>query len=100
MVLVGLQFAREMVRDPHYVEIRETLRRVAAQENVIVIRFFEAMQIINQVQSAARARGGRILPRRSWLQLPGAIRRPRHHARRFCEEHAEAAAALTDYTPK
>lgn len=55
VVLVGLQFAREMVRDPHYIEIRETLRRVAAQENVIVIRFFEAMQIIDQVQSAASA---------------------------------------------
>ena len=51
VVLVGLQFAKEMVRDPHYVDIRETLRRVAAQENVIVIRFFEAMQIINQAQN-------------------------------------------------
>jgi len=53
VVLVGLQFAREMVRDPHYVAIRETLRRVAAQENVIVIRFFEAMQIINEAQQGA-----------------------------------------------
>ena len=52
VVLVGLQFAREMVHDPHYIEIRETLRRVAAQENVIVIRFFEAMQIIDQAQNA------------------------------------------------
>ena len=50
VVLVGLQFAREMVREPHYVEIRETLRKLAVQENVIVIRFFEAMQIINQAQ--------------------------------------------------
>ena len=53
VVLVGLQFAREMLRDAHYVEIRETLRRVAAQENVIVIRFFEAMQIIDQAQGAS-----------------------------------------------
>ncbi len=51
VVLVGLQFAKEMVRDPHYVDIRETLRKLAAQENVIVIRFFEAMQIINQAQN-------------------------------------------------
>ena len=51
VVLVGLQFAKEMVRDPHYVEIRETLRKLAAQENVIVIRFFEAMQIIDQAQN-------------------------------------------------
>jgi acyl-CoA thioesterase I len=55
VVLVGLQFAREMLRDDHYVEIRETLRRVAAQENVIVIRFFEAMQIIDQAQSVSPA---------------------------------------------
>jgi hypothetical protein len=48
----GLQFAKEMLRDAHYVEIRETLRKLAAQENVIVIRFFEAMQIINQAQQS------------------------------------------------
>jgi lysophospholipase L1-like esterase len=46
VVLVGLQFAPQMLRDSHYIEIRETLRKVAADENVIVIRFFEAMQII------------------------------------------------------
>ena len=47
VVLVGLQFAKEMLRDAHYVEIRETLRKIAAQENVVVIRFYEAMQIID-----------------------------------------------------
>ena len=94
VVLVGLQFASEMVHDPHYVDIRETLRRVAAQENVIVIRFFEAMQIINQAQGSGAepvARG--ILARRGRLQLPRAICRARHHARRLRQEHAEAAAA-------
>jgi lysophospholipase L1-like esterase len=54
VVLVGLQFAKEMLRDAHYVEIRETLRKVAAQENVIVIRFFEAMQIIDQASANGR----------------------------------------------
>jgi len=54
VVLVGLQFAREMLRDAHYAEIRDTLRKVAAQENVIVVRYYEAMQIINQ---AAREGG-------------------------------------------
>lgn len=48
VVLVGLQFAKEMLRDAHYNEIRDTLRKVAARENVIVVRFYEAMQIINQ----------------------------------------------------
>jgi len=50
VVLVGLQFAREMVNDPHYIKIRDALRQLAAQENVIVIRFFEAMQIIEHAQ--------------------------------------------------
>jgi hypothetical protein len=48
VVLVGLQFAPQMLRDAHYVEIRDTLRRVAADEGVVVVRFFEAMQILNQ----------------------------------------------------
>ena len=47
VVLVGLQFAPQMLRDAHYVEIREALRRVAVDEKVIVVRFFEAMQILN-----------------------------------------------------
>lgn len=57
VVLVGLQFAKQMQRDAHYIDIRETLRRVAAQENVLVIRFFEAMQIFNRVE----AHGGPIV---------------------------------------
>jgi acyl-CoA thioesterase-1 len=52
VLLVGLQFAKEMLRDAHYVEIRETLRKLAAQKNVIVVRFYEAMQIIGQAQAA------------------------------------------------
>ena len=55
VVLVGLQFANQMLRDAHYVEIRETLRAIAAQENVIVIRFYEAMQIIGQSAATAEA---------------------------------------------
>ena len=51
VVLVGLQFAREMQRDAQYIEVREALRQVAAKENVIVIRFFEAMQIIDRIEA-------------------------------------------------
>jgi acyl-CoA thioesterase I len=50
VVLVGLQFAPQMLRDAHYIKIRDTLRKVATEENVIVVRFFEAMQIIEQAQ--------------------------------------------------
>ena len=48
VVLVGLQYASEMQRDAHYVEIRDSLRTLAAQENVLVVRFFEAMQIVTR----------------------------------------------------
>jgi lysophospholipase L1-like esterase len=47
VVLVGLQFAPRMTRDEHYVQIRETLRKIAANENVPVVRFYEAMQIVS-----------------------------------------------------
>jgi lysophospholipase L1-like esterase len=47
VVLVGLQFAPRMARDEHYVQIRETLRKIAANENVPVVRFYEAMQIVS-----------------------------------------------------
>ncbi len=54
VVLVGLQFAPQMLRDAHYVEIRETLRRVAADEGVVVVRFFEAMQILNPASNESQ----------------------------------------------
>ena len=52
VVLVGLQFAPQMLRDAHYVKIRETLRAVAAQERTIVVRFFEAIEILNRGEDA------------------------------------------------
>lgn len=47
VVLVGLQFASQVMRDEHYVEVREALRKLAAEKGVLVVRFFEAMQILN-----------------------------------------------------
>jgi lysophospholipase L1-like esterase len=55
VVLVGLQFASEMLRDAHYKAIRDTLRKVAAEEEVPVIRFYEAMQIVNGPTAATPA---------------------------------------------
>ena len=55
-----------MLREAHYKELREALRKLAAQEKVIIIRFFEAMQIINQAdrqgagERAIRTRRGRL----------------------------------------
>lgn len=50
VILVGLQYADSMVGDPHYVAVRDMLRRLAARENVIVVRRAEAMQIIKQAK--------------------------------------------------
>jgi acyl-CoA thioesterase I len=47
VLLVGLQFTNQVLRDAHYAEVRDTLRKLAAAENVIVVRLYEAMQILN-----------------------------------------------------
>jgi acyl-CoA thioesterase-1 len=54
VVLVGLQFAPEMLRDKHYKLIRDTLRAVGAREKVIVIRLYEAMEILNKAAEAGQ----------------------------------------------
>jgi acyl-CoA thioesterase I len=54
VVLVGLQFAPEMLRDAHYKRVRDTLRRVAASENVLIVRFYEAMEILNKAEKNDR----------------------------------------------
>lgn len=55
VVLVGLQFVHPMAQDEHYKAVREALRRIAAQENVIIIRRYEAMQFLSQAGQATAA---------------------------------------------
>jgi lysophospholipase L1-like esterase len=50
LILVGLQGVGEMLRDQHYIAVRDMLRKVAARENVIIIRRSEAMKIIDQAK--------------------------------------------------
>jgi lysophospholipase L1-like esterase len=52
VVLVGLQFTPQAMRDEHYVEVREALRKLAAEKGVLVLRFYEAMQILNAATEA------------------------------------------------
>ena len=40
--LVGLQFVRPMAQDAHYDAVRKLLRRIAAQEDVMIVRRYEA----------------------------------------------------------
>ena len=51
VVLVGLQYTPRFVRDESYAAIRETLKRVAAAENVLYVRRYEAMQFIAKTRA-------------------------------------------------
>jgi len=53
VVLVGLQYVPPMAQDEHYKAVRDLLRRLAAKENVIIIRRYEAMQFLSQTDQAA-----------------------------------------------
>ena len=46
VVLVGLQYTPQFARDENYFAIREVLRRVAAAQNVLYVRRYDAMQFI------------------------------------------------------
>lgn len=52
VVLVGLQYVSGMARDSHYQAIRVALRRIAQEENVIIVRRYEAMELIEKAQRA------------------------------------------------
>jgi hypothetical protein len=51
VVLVGLQFVDRMARDEHYQAVRTMLRAAAAEENVVIVRRYEAMQVIAAAQA-------------------------------------------------
>jgi lysophospholipase L1-like esterase len=53
VVLVGLQYAPQTLRDEHYIRIREALRKLGIDEKVIVIRFYEAAQMLSQQAAGA-----------------------------------------------
>ena len=55
VVLVGLQYVSEMARDAHYLAIRVALRRIAQEENVIIVRRYEAMEILDKARRAEAA---------------------------------------------
>lgn len=58
VVLVGLQYVDRMAQDDHYRAIRELIRKVAAQENVIAVRRYEAQRLLAQ----AAGSGGGLVP--------------------------------------
>jgi acyl-CoA thioesterase-1 len=48
VVLAGLQYIKGMAQDSHYTAVRELMRKIAADENVIIVRRYEAMQLVDQ----------------------------------------------------
>lgn len=58
VILVGLQRVDQMRRNTHYIAMRDELRKIAADENVIIVRRDEAMELINK----AKTEGGVPLP--------------------------------------
>ena len=52
VVLAGLQYVDRVAQDDNYYRMREILREIAAKENVIIIRRYEAMQFIAAAQEA------------------------------------------------
>lgn len=45
-VLVGLQYSPNVVRDEHYTAIRTALRELAADENILLVRRYDAMRFL------------------------------------------------------
>lgn len=57
VVLAGLQFVDQMARDDHYRAVREILRAIASEENVIIVRRYEAMRFIAENSPAGGGLG-------------------------------------------
>ncbi len=51
VVLVGLQYTPRFVRDPSYGAIRESLRRIANEENILYVRRYEAMRFMTRARA-------------------------------------------------
>jgi lysophospholipase L1-like esterase len=58
VVLVGLQFVHPQAQDDNYRTVRELIRSIAAQENVVVVRRGEAMRLLSQAEGS----GGGLFP--------------------------------------
>jgi acyl-CoA thioesterase I len=48
VVLVGVQYTSRLARDANYVAIRDSLQKIAAEENILYVRRYDAMRYIAQ----------------------------------------------------
>jgi len=58
VVLVGLQYVDQMALDDNYRAVRDLLRKLAAKENVMIVRRYEAQQFLARAESG----GGGLVP--------------------------------------
>jgi acyl-CoA thioesterase-1 len=58
VVLVGLQYVDRMKVDDNYRAVRDALRKIAAKENVMIVRRYEAQQFLARAESG----GGGLVP--------------------------------------
>jgi acyl-CoA thioesterase-1 len=58
VVLVGLQYVDPMEQDQNYRAVRELLRKIAAQEKVMIVRRYEAQRLLQQAHKS----GGGLVP--------------------------------------
>ena len=56
-VLVGLQYTLKVSKDPAYLAIRTALREIAAAENILLVRRYEAMEFIEKAKAGQLVSG-------------------------------------------
>ena len=58
VVLVGVQYTVRLARDANYVAIRDSLQKIAAEENVLYVRRYDAMRFIAQTRANLQLMAG------------------------------------------
>lgn len=58
VVLAGLQYVKPETQDDNYRAVRELLRKIAARENIAIVRRYEAQRLISQAEGS----GGGLAP--------------------------------------
>ncbi len=53
VILVGLHYRKQAAKDPHYQAIRQTLRRIATEQNVLRIGRYEAMEVLSRTTAGS-----------------------------------------------
>src|SRR5262245_1328950 len=51
LILVGLHYNKRLAKDPHYQAIRESLRRITTEQNVLRVGRYEAMEVLARTKT-------------------------------------------------